>query len=138
MGIEVVDDGKKKDTRNSKDRVATYSQKMKALEYKQIGFFLSPAAHESITKLTAVDNRVNSSLAATTNTLFESLKDKEFIYEALNIGAGLFERKSALERAVKYFNQQLNEVNELMSIKLAEIESADGRPQPHQAPDMGM
>lgn len=101
----------KKDTRNSKDRVATYAQKMKTLGYKQIGFFLSPAAHESIIKLTAVDKRVNASLAATTNTLFESLSEKYFVYQAITNKANPYEMMEAIDKTIKFL-QKIRKQNE--------------------------
>lgn len=113
----------KKDTRNSKDRVATYAQKMKALGYKQIGFFLSPAAHESIIKLTAVDKRVNSSLAATTNTLFESLAEKYFVYQAITNCANPHEMVAAIDKTIKFLQKIRKQKEEWIAVESAEFEA---------------
>lgn len=99
----------KKDTRSSKDRVATYGQKMKALGYKQVSFYMSPKAHTAITKLTVETKRLNASLASTNNTLFESLLDKYFVYQAITNTGSPDEVVAAIELTIKMFNVMLEE-----------------------------
>lgn len=96
-----------KKTRSSKEGVATYAKKMKASGYKQVSFFLSPLAHESLTKMTKCENNAGASLAATNNRLLELLREKEFIYLSI-IGEGsLFERQMAIIKTMQYLQSEL-------------------------------
>lgn len=105
MGIEIV-----KKPRSSKEGVATYAKKMKASGYKQVSFFLSPTAHESLIKLTKCENNAGASLAATNNRLLELLKDKEFIYLSVAGELNVYERKLAIIKSIQHLQIELADV----------------------------
>ena len=113
----------KKDTRKSAPRMATYGQKMKALGYKQVSFYMSPKAHSSITTVTVETKILNASLASTANTLFEALTDKYFVYQAITNRANPYEMVEAIDKTIKFLQKIRKENEEWIAAENAEFEA---------------
>ena len=113
----------KKDTRNSSVRALTYAHKMKAAGYKQVSFFLSPAAHAALTELTSESRMINASLAATNNLLLESLQNKNYVFKSITNSGDPHEMVAAIDKTIKFLQKIRKENEEWIAAENAEFEA---------------